>query len=66
MVEVIRPQGGQVPQGVQVPQGENVPIVGKGYKFLVVPPDMTNGEIRESLLTLARVMTAQVHRDSGA
>ena len=31
----------------------------------MVPPDMTNGEIKESLLTLARATMTQVNRDIG-
>ena len=49
--EEVPPQGGQIPQGVQVPpQVDKVPIMGEGNDVLVVPPYMTNGEIREALL----------------
>ena len=43
--------------GVQVPIGVVV------NEVLVVPPDMTNGEIRESLFAIARAMKTQVNRD---
>ena len=57
------PHGVEDPQGVQVlPLGDQVPIGGEGNKVLVVPPDMTNGEIKESLLALARSMTTHVNR----
>lgn len=58
------PQGGQAPLGVQVPQGEQVSIVGQWNEVPVVSPDMTNGEIKEALLILARAMTTQVNRDA--
>ena len=45
-----------------LPQGDQVPIVGEGNEVLVVSPDMTNGEIREALLSLARSMTTHVNR----
>ena len=35
----------------EVPQGNEVPVV---------PPHMTNGEIREAILALARVITTHV------
>ena len=53
--EEVPPHGGQFAQGVQVLQ--------VGNQVLVVSPDMTNGEIREALLALARAMTAQVNRN---
>ncbi|TMW96435.1 hypothetical protein EJD97_007363 [Solanum chilense] len=57
------PQGVQVPQDYQVPpQGVQVPIKGEGNEFLVGPPDMTNGEIIEVLLALARAMTTHVNK----
>ena len=61
--EGVPPQGGQAPQGVQVPQGEQVSIVELANEFLVVPPNMTNEEIREAFFTLARAMTTQANRD---
>ena len=59
MIEGVPPQGeqvphsGQAPQGIQIPQGEQVPIMGEGHEVPVVPPDMTNRKIRETLLILA-------------
>ena len=50
----------QVSQGVQVPQVEQVPITNEGNEVSVVPSDITNGEIREALLTLDQTMTTQV------
>ncbi|TMW98873.1 hypothetical protein EJD97_003365 [Solanum chilense] len=44
----------QVPQGVQ---GDQVPIEGQGNEVPVVPLEMTNGEIREALLSIARALT---------
>ena len=41
------------PQVDQVSQGDQVPIMGGGNDVLVVPSEMTNGEIREALITLA-------------
>lgn len=52
----IPPGDEQVPQGVLVPQGVQVPIVVLWEEVSVVPPYMTNVEIREFLLTLARAM----------
>ena len=56
------PQGVQVPHDTQGSQGDQVPIMGGGNNFSVVPPDMTNGEIRETLLALDRAMTTHVNR----
>ena len=39
--------------------------MGGYFEVLVLPPDMNNVEIRESLLTLARAMTTKVNRDVG-
>ena len=54
------PQGGLPPQEVQVPQyaqvtpqGFQVPSGGEVNEVPVVPPGMTNGEIRKALLSLA-------------
>ena len=44
------------------PQGNEVPVGGEGNDVPVVPPDMTNGEIRETLLALARAMITNVNR----
>ena len=57
----IPPGDEQVPQGVLVPQGVQVPIVVLWEEVSVVPPYMTNVEIREFLLTLARAMMAQTN-----
>ena len=43
------------PQVDQVSQGDQVPIMGGGNDVLVVPSEMTNGEIREALITLAEL-----------
>ena len=43
------------PQVDQVYQGDQVPIMGGGNDVLVVPSEMTNGEIREALITLAEL-----------
>ena len=51
------------PQVEHVAQGDEVPIGGQGNDVLVVPPKMTNGEIREALLTLARDLTTHVNMD---
>ncbi|TMW89911.1 hypothetical protein EJD97_016460 [Solanum chilense] len=63
--EEIPPQVEQVIQGdqaAQVYQGDQVPIVGGGNDVLVVPPKMTNGDIREALLTLVRSLTTNMNR----
>ncbi|TMW89901.1 hypothetical protein EJD97_016480 [Solanum chilense] len=57
--EEVPPQGGQALQGVQVRQGEQVPIVGRGNEVSVVLLDMTNEEIRETLIALAQAITTQ-------
>ena len=50
----VSPQVEQVPEGVQVPpQSVKFPIGCQGNEVPVVSPKMTNGEIREALLTLA-------------
>ncbi|TMW99506.1 hypothetical protein EJD97_002428 [Solanum chilense] len=52
----------QVLQGAQVtPQGDKVQIVKGGNDFLVVHRELTNREIREAFLALARAMTTQVN-----
>ena len=48
--EEIPPQVEQVLQGTQ---GVQDPIGGEGNDISVVPPNMTNGEIRETLIALA-------------
>ena len=45
-------QSEQASQGVQAPQGEKVPIGGQRDEVLVVPMDMTIGDIREALLVV--------------
>ena len=61
MNEGVPPQGEQVPQGVQVAQDKQVPIANQRDEISVVPLDMTNEEVRRSLLTLARAMMAQTN-----
>ena len=61
---VLAPQVVQVPQDAQVPpQGDQVPIGDEGNDIPLVPPDITNGDIREALLTSARALTTYVTRD---
>ncbi|TMW93482.1 hypothetical protein EJD97_011599 [Solanum chilense] len=54
--EEVPPQVEQVPQGAQ---GDQVPIVGGGDDVSVVPPELSNSNIRETLLALARAVTTQ-------
>ena len=56
--EEVPPQVEQVPQGAQ---GDQIPIVGRGNDVSVVPPEMTNGDTREALITLARTLTTYVN-----
>ena len=60
--EEIRPQIEQVEQVPQDSQGYQVPIVGGRNDVSVVPAEMTNWEIRESLLTLAQALTTNLNR----
>ena len=57
--EEFPPQVQQVKQGAQDIQ---VPIERQGNEVLVVSLEMTNGEIREDLFTLARALTTHVNR----
>ena len=50
--------GGVSPQGLQ---GYQVPIGNQENEVSVVPPAMTNEEIRVAFLTLAQAMTAQAN-----
>ena len=53
--EEVLPKVEQVPQGSQGAQGSQgvqVPIGGKGNGVLVIPLEMTNGQIRQALLLL--------------
>ncbi|TMW86493.1 hypothetical protein EJD97_021303 [Solanum chilense] len=54
-------KGAQRCQGAQSSRNAQVPIVEEGDDVLVVPPEMTNREIRESLITLARPMITHVN-----
>ncbi|XP_049368009.1 uncharacterized protein LOC125832866 [Solanum verrucosum] len=54
--------GGVPPQGLQ---GDQVPIGNQENEVPVVPPAMTNEEIRAAFLTLDQAMTAQANRDVG-
>ena len=53
-------------QGYKGSQGDlggryaQVPIGGQGNEVSVVPTEMTNGEIREAFLALARAMTCML------
>ena len=49
----------QVPQGAQGAKGDQVPNVEGGNESLVVPPELTNQEISETLIALARAVTTQ-------
>ncbi|TMX03198.1 hypothetical protein EJD97_017733 [Solanum chilense] len=61
--EEVPPQVEPVPEVVQVPpQSVIFPIGCQGNEVPVVSPEMTNGEIREALLTLARALTTHVNR----
>ena len=51
----------RVDQVLQGTHGNQVPIVGGGNDVAVVPLEMTNGEIREALITLARALTTHVN-----
>ena len=53
----------QVIQRVQGASNAQVPIMEEANYVAVVPPDITNGEIRYALLTLTRVITTHVARD---
>ena len=63
--EGVPPKGRQDPQNVKVTQGEQVPIANKGNEIPVVPPDMTNYEIKSALFTVTRAMMDQANRDVG-
>ncbi|WMV25124.1 hypothetical protein MTR67_018509, partial [Solanum verrucosum] len=52
--------GGVPPQGME---GDQAPLGGKENVVLVVPSDITNGEIREAFLSMACAMTTQANRD---
>ena len=58
MHEEIPPQVEQVPLGSKVHQ---VPIVEGGNDVLVAPPELSNSDIKEALLALARVLTTQAN-----
>ena len=58
--EGVRPQVVQNGQGVQCNQ---VPIGEQENEVPVVPPAMTNKEIRAAFVTLAQAMTAQANRE---
>uniref|UniRef100_M1DFN8 Uncharacterized protein n=1 Tax=Solanum tuberosum TaxID=4113 RepID=M1DFN8_SOLTU len=54
--------GGVPPQRLQ---GDQVPIGNQDNEVPVVPPAMTNEEIRAAFLTLSQSMTAKANRDEG-
>ena len=60
--EGVPPQVVQNGQGVQCNQ---IPIGEQENEVPVVPPNMTNEEIRSAFLILARAMAAQATRDMG-
>ena len=45
-----------------VPQAEQVPIMNQGDEVLVVSKNMSNREIRESFLSIDRVITTYMNR----
>ena len=47
------PQVEQVEYVPQSCQGDQIPIVGGGYYVPVVPPELSNSDIKEALLALA-------------
>ncbi|TMX02342.1 hypothetical protein EJD97_021900 [Solanum chilense] len=49
------------PQVEQVPQGDKVLIVEGGNNIPMVPPELTNRDIREVLLSFARSVTTKVN-----
>ena len=59
--EDIPPQVKKIEQVAQGGQEDQVPIEGQGNEVLVVLLEMTNGEIREALLTLAQALTTHVN-----
>ena len=48
-----------------VPQGDLVPFMTEGNEVSLILLDMANGEIRESILALARVITTHVNKGLG-
>ena len=54
-------EGGRVNDEIP-PRGIQVPIGGEGNEVPVVPPNMTNDEIREALLALAQFIATHVNR----
>ena len=59
--EEILPQVEEVEQVRQGAQGDQVPIGGQGNEVPVVPPDITNGDIRDALLAISRALTTHVN-----
>ena len=51
----------QVEEVEQVPQGDQVPFLGGGNDVPVVAPELSNSDIRDTLLALARSMTSQAN-----
>ena len=56
---------GVPPLNEKVHQDEQILIAIQVNEVLVVPPDMTNEEVKGVLLTLARSLEAQANRDVG-
>ena len=52
---------GQVEKVSQGAQDYQVPSGGQGNDVPVIPPEIINGDIRETLLTLARALTTHVN-----
>ncbi|TMW89773.1 hypothetical protein EJD97_016640 [Solanum chilense] len=61
MQEGIPPQIKQVEQVPQCAQGDQVHIVGGGNDVPVDPPELSNRDIREAFISLARAMTTQAN-----
>ncbi|TMW94622.1 hypothetical protein EJD97_010004 [Solanum chilense] len=51
----------QVEEVEHVPQDDQFHIGGKGNNVLLIPPKLSNSDIREVLLALTRVVTTQVN-----
>ena len=61
MHEKIPPQVVKVMQDAQGSQGDQIPIVEGGNDFLMVSPEVSNRDIREAFVDLARAVTTLVN-----